>query len=316
MTDKVRKLTVPILLVALVAVFAVAAPGFATWSNLFNLLRQVAILGIVSAGMAPLIIAGQIDLSVGSVLSFVSCCVALLITSFGVHPVIACLVGTALAVLVLSVNGAVVLATGMPAFLCTLATMQVYQGLAYLVTGGMPIYGLPDFMRLMGQGYIGPVPVPVVVMVGVFLFTAFLLSRTYLGRYFYAAGSNPEATRLSGISIPRTTLAAFALCGLLVGIAACLQTSRLFGGFPTAGVGLEMEVVTAVVVGGVSFTGGRGNMGGVALGVLLMGVLYNGLGIMGVNTYTQMVVKGLVLIVVVGLDCWQRKRVAAQGGLF
>ena len=165
---------------------------------------------------------------------------------------------------------------------------------------------------MMGQGYILGVPVPVVIMAISFLVVGVILNRTYFGRYVFATGSNPEATRLSGISIFRTTLMTFAVCGFFVGVAACCQTSRLFGGFPTAGSGLEMQVVTAVVIGGVSFTGGKGSIGGVALGVVLMGVLYNGLAIMGTNTYQQMVVTGTVLLVVVGLDCLQRRRIAAD----
>lgn len=303
----VKKFTMPILLVLLVVLFSAIAPGFATWTNFFNLLRQVAILGIVAAGMTPVILTGEVDLSVGSVLSFVSCCVALLIASGHVPPLVACLLGIAIAVAAHSLNWAIVTATGMPAMLCTLATMQIFQGLSYLVTGGMPVYGLPESMRMLGQGYLGVVPVPVAVAALAFAATAFFLQRTYMGRHIYAVGSNREATRLSGVSVGKTTLLAFALCGLLVGIAACTQTSRLFGGFPTAGLGLEMEALTAVVVGGVSFSGGRGKIGGVVLGVLLMGVLNNGLGILGVNAYFQMVVKGLVLIAVVGIDCWQRR---------
>lgn len=309
--SRVRELTLPILLVVLVAFFSFAAHGFASWSNFFNLLRQVAILGIVSAGMMPVIIAGQIDLSVGSVVSVVSCLVALLVTRANVHPALACLAGIAFAVVALMLNGAAVLGTGMPAMLCTLAAMQVWQGAAYLMTEGAPVYGLPDSMRMLGQGYLGFVPIPVVIMAIAFLVVGVFLARTFVGRYVYAVGSNAEATRLSGISVGRVTLVAFALCGLFTGIAACVQTSRLFGGFPTAGTGLEMEVVTAVVVGGVSFSGGKGNVGGVIMGVLLMGVLSNGLGIMGANTYVQLVVKGLVLLVVVGLDCWQRSHAPA-----
>lgn len=317
MKIRLANLTVPLLLVALIAFFAVAAPGFASLSNALNLLRQVAVLGIVSAGMAPVIIAGQIDLSVGSVLSLVSCCIAAMIAKAGVPPVFACLAGIGMAAVILIANGIVIEITRMPSLLCTLATMQVYQGIAYLITDGMPVYGLPESMRMIGQGYLSFVPVPVIVCVIVFLAIAFLLRRTVLGRYIYATGSNAEATYLSGVSVAKTTLATFAMCGILVGLAACVQTSRLFGGFPTAGTGLEMEVVTAVVVGGVSFAGGSGKMSGVFLGVLLMGVLSNGLGIMGVNTYGQMIFTGVVLVAVVGLDCWQksRKRSSASGGV-
>lgn len=306
-----RKYTVAILLCALVLFFSLSAPGFASWQNFFNLLRQVAILGIVSAGMTPVILAGQIDLSVGSVVSLVSCFVALAIASWNLPPLVACLLGILIAAAAVAFNGLVVLSTKMPAMLCTLATMQIYQGLAYIVTGGTPVYGLPESMRMIGQGYLWVVPVPVILAAVVFLFIGIFLSRTFLGRYVYAVGSNPEATRLSGISVPKVTMLAFVICGIMTGLAACIQTSRLFGGFPTAGSGLEMEVVTAVVVGGVSFSGGRGKASGVVLGVLLMGVLYNGLGIMGVNAYIQMIFRGFVLILVVGLDCWQRHRAKA-----
>lgn len=305
---KLRKYTVFVLLVLLAGFFSVTVDGFASWNNLFNLLRQVSILGIVSTGMAMVIITGHIDLSVGSLISLVSCSVALMITKTSIPPFAACLIGVAIAVSAMLLNGAVVLFTGMPAMLCTLATMQIYQGLTYLITNSAPVRGLPDSMRVLGQGYLGPIPVPVVVMLIVFVLGHLILSRTYPGQHFYAVGSNAEAARLSGLSVIKSSLLAFGLCGLLVGLAACIHMSRLFGGFP-AGTGLEMEVITAVVVGGVSFSGGKGNIFGVVLGVLLMGVLSNGLGIMGASTHMQLVFKGIVLVLVVGIDCYQWSKV-------
>lgn len=308
MKDRIKKYTVLILMIVLVLFFSVVSPGFASWKNMFNLLRQVSILGIVSTGMAIIIITGSIDLSVGSAISLVSCTVALLIGEYGVHPVAACAAGVLLAVLIQVFNGILILYTGMPAMLCTLAAMQIYQGLTYIITNGVAVYGLPESMRMLGQGYLWKIPIPVVIMILVFIVGHLLLSRTYLGRYFYAVGSNAEATRLSGISLIKTNLVAYAICGLLVGLAACIVLSRLFGGFPTSGNGLEMEVITAVVVGGVSFSGGKGKITGVIQGVLLMGVLSNGLGIMGANTNTQLVFKGIVLLLVVGLDCYHQQR--------
>lgn len=305
---KFKKYTVLILLAVLVAFFGITSPGFASWTNLFNLLRQISILGIVSTGMAIIIITGEIDLSVGSIVSFVSCVIAILISKTGCPAVIACFIGIAIAVLATVINQAIVLFTGMPAMLCTLATMQLYQGLTYMITNSVPVYGLPDSMRMLGQGYLWVVPVPVVIMAIVFLAVELLLSCTYMGRYFYAVGSSYETARLSGIPVIKMKLLAYGICGLLVGIAACIQMSRLFGGFPTAGSGLEMDAITAVVVGGVSFAGGKGKIRGVVQGVILMGVLSNGLGILGANTYTQLVFKGVVLLFVVGLDCYQRTK--------
>jgi ribose transport system permease protein len=307
-TAGLRKYTVAILLCALFAFFCVTVQGFASWSNFFNLLRQTAILGIVSSGMVMVIITGNIDLSVGAVISFVSCLVAIMIVQMGMNPVLACVIGILIAIAAMVFNGIIILFTGMPAMLCTLAIMQVYQGLAYIVTKATPVYGLPESMRMIGQGYIGPIPIPVVIMALSFLASGYILSFTYPGRYFYAVGSNSEAARLSGVSITKTTIVAYALCGLTVGIAALVLMSRLFGGFPTAGSGLEMDVITAVVVGGVSFSGGKGKISGVAQGVLLMGVLSNGLGVMGASTYMQLVFKGIVLVVVVGLDYCQQKK--------
>ena len=196
----------------------------------------------------------------------------------------------------------------MPAMLCTLASMQIYQGATYMLTGAIPIYGLPESMRFLGQGYIWQIPVPVVIMAVIFLLGGFLLSKTYIGRYFYAVGSNTEAARLSGIPVMLTKLLAYTICGLFVGLAAVVLMSRMFSGHPTAANGLEMEVVTAVVVGGVAFSGGSGKIGGVVQGVLLMGVLSNGLGIMGVGTNAQLVFKGIILLLVVGLDCFQQQK--------
>lgn len=308
MLTKLKENPSIILLVLLVAFFCVVADGFASVGNFFNLLRQVAVLGIVSAGMAVVILTGEIDLSVGSLVSLACCLVSILITKYGVPVLGACLIGVLVCMAATMLNCLIIEGTGIPSMLCTLATMQIFSGLAYIATGGMPVYGLPESMRTLGQGYIWKVPVPVIVMAVVFLLGSFFMSNTYPGRHIYAVGNNAETSALSGISVFKTKMLAFALCGALVGLAALTQTSRLFGGFPTAGTGMEMEAVTAVVVGGVSFAGGKGKLSGVVLGVLLMGVLSNGLGVMGTSLYTQMVFKGIVLVLVVGADCLRAKR--------
>lgn len=302
MIYNIRKYTVSILLGILVLFFCTTVQGFASWSNFFNLLRQTAVLGIVSSGMAIVIITGNIDLSVGSVISLSSCIIAVLAAEKGLSPLAACVIGLAVCTVLMLLNGIIIVFTGMPAMLCTLAMNYIYQGIAYIITNAVPVYGLPESMRMPGQGYLGFAPIPVIIMGIAFVVTGLLLKKTYIGRYFYAAGSNEEASNLSGVPVKRIKLLAYLLCGVLVGVAAIVQTSRLFGGFPTAGSGLEMDVIIAVVVGGVSFSGGKGSIWGVVQGVLLMGVLTNGLGVMGANTYTQLVFSGIVLVVVVGLD--------------
>jgi ribose transport system permease protein len=305
-SSALRRATVPLLILIVMGAFAILSPAFLTLSNMFNILRQVAILGIISAGLTPIVLTGEVDISVGSAVSFISCCVSLLIVKAGINPVVACLIGIVAAIAILVVNCLIVTATGMPSMLESLAAMQIYSGLAYLITKATPVSGLPESMRMVGQGYLGPVPIPVIIVIVVFIVMAFILGRTKLGREIYAVGSNREAARLSGIPVRRVLFATFGMCGALVGLAACVQTSRLFCGSPQAGVGLEMEALTAVVVGGVSFSGGSGKVGSVLFGVILMGVLNNGLSIIGLSSYSQDIVTGAVLLLVVGLDCWQR----------
>ena len=303
-----NKFTVLILLAVVVIYFAVSAPGFMTINNGMSLLRQIAVLGILSTGFAMVMIAGGLDLSISSQLSLVSCATALMIVN-GVPCVAACIIGVLIAVAISAFNGMAIVLTGMPAMICTLAMQQVLQGVVYIFTGASPIYGLPEGMKIIGQGYIaGIVPVPIIIMIVIFLIGAFILNRTYLGRYFYAVGSNEEATRLSGLSSKKIMILSYVVNGLFVGLASIVLMSRIASGQPAAGEGYEMDVITACVVGGIAFSGGKGKMLGGGQGVLVMGVLSNGLGVKGVDSYTQLLCKGLVLLVVVSIDCLREKR--------
>ena len=279
-----NKFTVLILLAVVVIYFAVSAPGFMTINNGMSLLRQIAVLGILSTGFAMVMIAGGLDLSISSQLSLVSCATALMIVN-GVPCVAACIIGVLIAVAISAFNGMAIVLTGMPAMICTLAMQQVLQGVVYIFTGASPIYGLPEGMKIIGQGYIaGIVPVPIIIMIVIFLIGAFILNRTYLGRYFYAVGSNEEATRLSGLSSKKIMILSYVVNGLFVGLASIVLMSRIASGQPAAGEGYEMDVITTCVVGGIAFSGGKGKMLGVVQGVLVMGVLSNGLGVKGVVT--------------------------------
>ena len=251
-----NKFTVLILLAVVVIYFAVSAPGFMTINNGMSLLRQIAVLGILSTGFAMVMIAGGLDLSISSQLSLVSCATALMIVN-GVPCVAACIIGVLIAVAISAFNGMAIVLTGMPAMICTLAMQQVLQGVVYIFTGASPIYGLPEGMKIIGQGYIaGIVPVPIIIMIVIFMIGAFILNRTYLGRYFYAVGSNEEATRLSGLSSKKIMILSYVVNGLFVGLASIVLMSRIASGQPAAGEGYEMDVITACVVGGIAFSGG------------------------------------------------------------
>ena len=194
--------SVIILLILLVLFFCFTTSGFATVDNLFTLLRQTSIMGIVAFGMTIVIVAGGIDLTVGSSMSVITVFIMLLIKEWSFPPALACIVGILIAVTIGFINGIVITFTNMTPFICTLAFMQILQGTAYTLSGGLPIFGLSDNMRFIGQGYIfNLIPVPVIIMLVVFVLACLLMMRTYIGRYFYAVGSNSEAARLSGLNI-------------------------------------------------------------------------------------------------------------------
>ena len=256
--------------------------------------------------MTIVIVAGGIDLTVGSSMSVITVFIMLLIKEWSFPPALACIVGILIAVTIGFINGIVITFTNMTPFICTLAFMQILQGTAYTLSGGLPIFGLSDNMRFIGQGYIfNLIPVPVIIMLVVFVLACLLMMRTYIGRYFYAVGSNSEAARLSGLNINRIKIFSYMICGLFVGIASIVMMCRISSGQPNAGQGMEMDVITACVVGGISLAGGTGKMVTVILGVLVMGVISNGLGIMGVSTYNQYIAKGILLLFVVGVDSYR-----------
>ncbi|MEG2383287.1 MAG: ABC transporter permease [Oscillospiraceae bacterium] len=296
----------------LVVVFSLLAPGFFSVNNFISLTRQIAILGVVSTGMTLVLIAGGLDLSVGSQISLIGVLVATLIVNAGVNPILACIIGLICSTIIGYLNSVLIIKTNMWPMITTIAMMQVLQGVAYIITGGLPVYGMPDYMKAIGQGYLGPIPIPVIIMVVIMALGSFILNKTYFGRYLYAIGSNAEAARLSGINITKIKTIVYMICGLLAGIGGLIMMGRVASGQPKAGATFEMDVLTACVVGGVGLNGGKGKMSGVAIGVLIMGVLSNGLGVMGVSEYYQLVCKGAVLLLAVGFDGVQQMRAKSK----
>lgn len=304
--DIIRKSAVLFVLAVMCTVFAILAPNFRTFGNLIVILRQVSILGIVSAGMMIVLISGGIDLSVGSRLSIVSVITSSAVVFWGINPFFSIILGVAAGTLIGFLNGFIITRTGIPPIIETLAMNVMIFGLAFIVCKGKPIYGIPESYQTFGQGYIGPIPVPVVIMIIFFGITGFILKKTYIGRYFYAVGSNQEASRLSGLNIDRIKVIAYTFCGFLSSVAAIILMSRVNSGQPKAGYGFEMDVLTACVVGGVSINGGEGKISQVIIGTLIIGVLSNGLVIIGVSEYWQQVAKGAVLMSAVIFDSMQR----------
>jgi ribose transport system permease protein len=288
--------------------FAIANPRFLSSSNLFTIARQVSMYGIASIGMTFVILIAGIDLSAGSVITIVNVVCAYLMVNSGFSMTSAIICSLVLAILIGILNGFLVSTIGIPAIIATFATQIIFAGAAYLLSGGTPIYGFDERFKVIGQGYVGPVPVPVIIMICCFAIGSFILNKTYFGRYFYAVGGNEEAAKLSGIRVSFIKYLIYALSGLFAGLAGIVMLSRTNSAQPTAGIGYEFDVITCVVLGGVSVAGGFGKMSNVVAGVLIIGVLTNGMVLLNVSTYMQMVVKGVVLVLAVGFDCLQKKR--------
>ena len=196
---------------------------------------------------------------------------------------------------------------GIPAIIATFATQTGFNGLAYIICGGMPISGFPDGFTTLGQGYIGIVPIPVILMAVCFAVGSFILNKTYFGRYFYAVGGNIEAAKLSGIRVGFVKYLVFALSGFFSGLAGLVLLSRTNSGNASAATGEEFNVITCVVLGGVSISGGSGKMSGVIAGTCIIGALRNGMVLLNINSYVQDIVLGIVLAFAVGFDCLQKK---------
>ena len=295
-------------LLLIVVIISIMSPNFLTTDNIFNVLRQVSISALIAFGMTFVILTGGIDLSVGSTLALTGAVAASLLAG-GTDPFIAMGVALMLGLILGAINGVIIAKGKVAPFIATLATMTIYRGLTLVYTDGKPISGLGDHLsfQMFGKGYFLGIPVPVVTMLIAFFVLYFILRKTTFGRRVYAIGGNAEASRLSGINVDRTTIAVYALTGMLAAMAALILTSRLNSAQPTAGQSYELDAIAAVVLGGTSLTGGRGWIVGTLIGALIIGVLNNGLNLIGVSSFFQQVVKGLVILFAVLID---RKKAA------
>jgi ribose transport system permease protein len=291
---------------ALIAVcigLAFLSPNFLSVSNSFDVMRQVSINAVIAFGMTLTILLGGIDLSVGSILAVSSVLAAMTMKGghgAGLAAGIALLAGAAMG----SLNGVVIAKGKVAPFIATLGTMTLLRGAALVLSNGSPISGFPSqLFAMLGGGYVARlIPVPVVLMLAMFAVFWFVLTRTVFGRHVYATGGNAEAAKLSGVNTDRVQILVYTVSGAMAALAGVILTSRLDSAQPTAGVGYELDAITAVVLGGTSLAGGRGWIFGTLVGALLIGVLNNGLNLMGVSAFYQQVVKGSVILLAVLLD--------------
>lgn len=267
---------------------------FLTAANLLNVLRQATINGIIAVGMTYVILTAGIDLSVGSVLALATVVAADLMQR-GLPVPLGVLAGLGVGTLAGLVNGLLIARTGIPPFVVTLGMMTVARGLALTYTQGRPITGLPASFTFLGAGFLGPIPMPIVIFALVFGVGYFVLARTVFGEWVYALGDNPVAARLTGLPTRRVTALVYVISGFLAALAGLILVARLNSAQPTAGLGFEFDAIAAVVVGGTSFAGGEGGLFGTLLGVLIIQVLNNGLNLLNVSPLWEGVVKGVVI---------------------
>lgn len=304
--DTIRSRAIYAFLIVMIIFFTIVNGNFMTTNNLLNIVKQVSIYGIASVGMTYVILLGGIDLSTGSLISFVNIVTAFFMVNMNWNPWVAIILALIISTAIGFVNGWIIAEIKMPPLIVTFATQTIFAGLAYIICNGRPISRFDKGFLKIGQGYLGLIPIPIIIMIVCFAVGAFILTKTYFGRYFYALGGNEEAAALSGINTKRVKYLVYALSGLFAGIAGIVMLSRANTGQPNAGLGYEFDVITCVVLGGVSVNGGSGKISNVIAGVLIIGVLSNGLILMDVSSYMQMVIKGIILLLAVGSDCIQQ----------
>jgi ribose transport system permease protein len=286
----------------IIIITSTLSPNFFTTANILNVARQIALTAILGAGMTVIIISGGIDLSVGGVLALGSAVIANTLIATG-SIWLAVLAGIATGALVGLGNGIIIAKLKIQPFIVTLAAMTITRGVVLIYTNAVPISLLkyPDF-AFFGQGYVGPIPFPIILMVFSYLLTFLLMRKTKFGRYVFAIGGNETATRIAGVPVDRYKILIYVFSGALVGLTAVMFTSRLLSGSPTIGVGFELTAITMVILGGTSFVGGQGTVWGTLVGAAILGVLANAMNLLNVSAFFQDLSTGVVILIAVIID--------------
>ena len=288
-------------------IISLITPQFLTLSNLTIIVTQVSINALLAFGVTFVIITGGIDLSLGSIVAVTGVTSAMLAHPDSYPVLIPIVMGLLAGLLMGAFNGFIITKSKIAPFIVTLGTMTIGRGLALILSDGRPVSNLSDSFNYLGSGTVFGIPFLILIFILVFALCSIILSKTILGRHIYAIGGNEQAARASGINIDRVKLSVYSISGLLAGLAGILLASRITTGQPNAGAGFELDAIAAVVIGGTSTAGGRGTMTGTLIGVLLIGVINNGLDLLNVTSYYQQVVMGIIIIGAVIIDSLNQK---------
>ncbi len=298
----------PLLALALLCLLlSIFAPHFLTLGNLLNVGRQATYNAVLAAGMTFVILTAGIDLSVGSLLALTSVGFAAIHINLGIPWWLNALICLVAITLFGTVNGFAIARLGFPPFIMTLGMLNMASGFAFVISGGRPVAGFPADFKWFGTGLILGIPVPILIVLLIYVICYFVLARTKFGRHVYAIGGNQEAARLSGVNVERVKIAIYTISGFMAAIAGLLYTARLDSGTPNAGVGFELDAIAAVVIGGTSLFGGQGGIWGSLIGALVMAVLRNGLNLLNVDALWQQVFIGVVIVAAVGVDLLRKR---------
>ena len=294
-------------MIIIIIALSIVKPNFMTWTNITNVLRQISINGLLAIGMTYVILLAGIDLSLGSIVGFAGIVAALLAKNAALGVAVPLIVGTLAGGVVGVINGLLISYVRVPAFIQTLGMLSIARGVTYVMSNAKPVNGLNKEFLSMGTGYWFGIPIPVIILVIVFALMSFILYKTKFGRYVYAMGGNEDAALVSGLKVRPLKVMVYMTSGLLAGLAGVVLSSRVSAGLSVSGEGYELDAVAASVIGGTSLMGGEGTLWGTALGFLLIGILNNGLDLLNVSSYYQLIVKGAIIILSVVLDVQTKK---------
>ncbi len=312
LSDAVSQLAAAGALIVIFVFLSIASPVFLTVDNLFNVGVQTSVVALIAIGVTLVIITKGIDLSVGSVSALAGVLGVMMMANYGIPPLLAIIGGVLVGAGAGFVNGFLVSAAGLNPFIATLGMLSVARGLVLILTGATAIFGVPNSFRLLGQGTIFyGIPIPILLLIVVAILGHLVLTRTRLGRYAYAIGSNIEAARLSGIRVGLYLIGVYVIAGALTGLGGMVAASRVASGQPNFGIGLELDVIAAAVIGGASLFGGQGTIPGTLIGAFLIAIIRNGAVLLGINTFYQQVIIGVIIWVAVFWDQYRRRKLAA-----
>lgn len=302
----IKKNGILFIFILLCVFLSIITPGFLSWANILNILRQSSIIGIMAIGTTFVIIGAGFDISVSSLLALTAAmCIGL---QQHMHWSFAILLVLIVGALVGMLNGFLSAKIHIPAIIATLGTRTILRGLVYLYTGGYPLYVDSPGFAFIGKGYLGPIPFPVILLIIMVVFWQFILIRTRFGRYACALGGNKEAVRLSGVKVDYYHILTFVVGGLMAAMAGVVYASRLLSVTPLAGQGYELDAIASTVIGGTSVSGGEGSVVRTLIGVLLLTIIANVFNLLGIHIYVQYVIKGAIILLAVGFDSYSKFR--------